>query len=447
MLRSLLKININNELDVVLAYKRAKQLSERLGITIGNQTKFATAVSEICRNVVEHVGNGNIQFSIIEEQNVKYIEAIVADRGRGLGNIDYFLNREPNALNTKGTGLANSRKLVDYFNIESEFEKGTRITLRQRLPHNAPTVTKALAEEWMLEFDVDSVSPYAEIKRQNMQLLEVMDQLRERNEVAEQQLLEIRRLNNKLQQTNLDIQQLLQEREEQNARLQDINEDLDTFAHTVSHDLRAPLQNINGLSRALEDCLNTDRVKEAKGLFPMLNQQTARMDQFIMSILAYSLAGRKNITKTETELHALLAGVIGLLNLPDHIKISLPEKPLILLTESILLHQVFSNLIGNAIKHHDLNQNASIEVTYRLQDDWIYFSLQDNGPGIPPESQGDIFNAYQTININSSGNSTGLGLSIVKKIVTGKGGKIWVESEGRGSRFMFTWPASEIIQL
>lgn len=445
MPKSILKININNELDVVLAYKRAKQLSERLGITIGNQTKFATAVSEICRNVIEHVGNGIIQFGFIEVESIKYIEAIVSDRGRGLGNIDYLLNRNNGASHIKGTGLINSRKLVDHFNVESEFEKGTKVTLRQRLPHNAPTVTKALAEAWMHEFDTDNISPYAEIKRQNMQLLEVLDQLRERNEVAEQQLKEISRLNEKLHQTNENIQELLQEREEHNASLQSINEDLDTFAHTVSHDLRAPLQNINGLSDALEECLETKKLEEAITIFPMLRQQTARMDQFIRSILAYSLAGRKNIVKTETELHQLISDVTELLNLPEHITILLPAQLLKLQTETILLHQVFSNLIGNAIKYHDLKQEATIEVDYKLKDGMIYFSLQDNGPGIPLASHHDIFTMYHTINVDSSGNSTGLGLSIVKKIITGKGGKVWVDSEGRGTRFTFTWPASEIV--
>lgn len=444
MIKNILKINITNELDVVLAYKRAKQISEKLGITIGNQTKFATAVSEICRNVIEHVGNGAIQFNIAEDKSIKYLEAIVSDRGRGVGNIDYLLNRNVGIYNAKGTGIINSRKLVDYFNVESSFEKGTKVTLRQRLPHNTLPVTKAIAEAWLYEFDMDSVSPYAEIKRQNMQLLEVLENLREKNEVAEQQLHEISRLNEKLQQSNIDIQHLLTERDEQNRKLQEINHELDAFAHTVSHDLRAPLQNINGITTALAECLATNRVSEAKELFPMLGQQTKRMDQFIMSILSYSLAGRKNITKTELDLINLLQGVIDLLRVPEQVKISLPPVSLKLSTETILLHQVFSNLIGNAIKYQDLIEDAEIDISYVLKDNWIYFAVQDNGPGIPGQAQNTIFNIYQTIAMDSSGNSTGLGLSIVKKIVTGKGGKVWVESEGRGSRFIFTWPTSEI---
>jgi len=445
MSRSILKINIANELDVVLAYKRAKQLSEKLGITIANQTKFATAVSEICRNVVEHVGNGSIAFSLPEEHGIKYIEAIVSDRGRGIGNIDFLLKQNRNSSTAKGTGLANSRKLVDFFNIESEFEKGTRVTLRQRLPHNAPPVTKAIAESWNYEFDTDSVSPYAEIKRQNMQLLEVLEQLRERNEVAEQQLQEISRLNEQLQHNNQEIQLLLQERDQQNQRLREINQELDNFAHTVSHDLRAPLQNIDGLTNAMQDYLESNRIEDIKELFPLLQKQTSRMDQFIMSILSYSLAGSRNIAKSTVDLLSLLREIKGLLRVPEHIQIHFPSTSFTLTTEVILLHQVFSNLIGNAIKYHDLEQGATISVSFNIQKDWVLFTVEDNGPGIPNTLHTNIFDLYFTVNQTTAG--TGLGLAIVKKIVSGKGGKIWVESEGRGTRFTFTWPTAELTSL
>ncbi|MBB6610600.1 sensor histidine kinase [Pontibacter sp. Tf4] len=445
MPRSILKINIANELDVVLAYKRAKQLSEKLGITIANQTKFATAVSEICRNVVEHVGNGTIVFNLPEEHGVKYIEAVVSDRGRGIGNIDYLLKQHKGSSTMKGSGLANSRKLVDFFTIESEFEKGTRVTLRQRLQHNAPPVTKAIAESWTYEFDTDSVSPYAEIKRQNMQLLEVLDQLRERNEVAEQQLQEISRLNEQLQQNNQEIQVLLQEREQQNERLQEINKELDTFAHTVSHDLRAPLQNIDGLARAMQDYLESNRLDDVKELLPLLHKQTTRMDQFIMSILSYSLAGSRNIAKSKVDLLEVLREIKGLLRVPEHVQILFPATTFTLTTEVILLHQVFSNLIGNAIKYHDMQQGATISVSFNIQHDWVLFTVEDNGPGIPDALHTNIFNMYFTVNKATAG--TGLGLAIVKKIITGKGGKIWVESKGRGSRFTFTWPAAELTPL
>ncbi|MFD2245625.1 ATP-binding protein [Pontibacter ruber] len=447
MSRNILKININNELDVVLAYKRAKQLSERLGIAMGSQTKFATAVSEICRNVVEHVGSGQIVYGVMEEAGIHFLQAIVSDRGRGIGNIDQLLNRSIGTALGKGTGILNSRKLVDYFHIESEFEKGTRVTLRIRLPHNAPTVTKSVAEAWTYEFDQDAyVSPYAEIKRQNMQLLELLEQLRERNQVVQQKLQENRLLNEKLQQSNNDIRELLKERDLKNAQLERTNKDLDDFAHTVSHDLRAPLQNINALAVVLEACLESENIEEAKEIFPMLREQALKMDQLVLGILSYSLAGRHNIPKTKTDVQELLYEIIGLLQIPKGMRIEIQHDLPVLETERIYLQQVFSNLIGNAIKYHDNPAEGLIQIQYTQHADWLQFVVQDNGPGISRDNQQRIFEMFEALGQDIvRSDSTGIGLSLVRKIVRNKGGDCWVQSEGRGSRFVFTWPAKEML--
>ncbi|WP_299754532.1 sensor histidine kinase [uncultured Pontibacter sp.] len=444
---SILKININNELDVVLAYKRAMQLSERLGLQQANQTKFATAVSEICRNVVEHVGSGTIQFNISEVSGFKYLEAFVTDRGRGIGNLDLILENRAYKINSRGSGIINSKKLSDLFEIESDFAKGTRVKLLKKLPATGPSISKDTLEKWALEFEREAdISPYAEIKTQNMQLLEVLEQLRIRNLEAEQQLQEIRRLNTQLQKSNQEINQLLDEREKKNLILQDINQHLDAFAHTVSHDLRAPLQNINGIATALEACLEAGQLEEANHVFPMLRQQTQKMDRLITGILAYSLAGHHNLPKKVIDMQVLLHQVISSLNVPPLFKIDVqPELP-ILYTQEIYLYQVFSNLLGNAIKYHDQPEKAFVRINFEAQQDWLYFTVEDNGPGIAEEAQHQIFSMYESGNAMSRPDSSGLGLSIVRKIIEEKGGNIWVDSQGRGSRFSFTWPKEEIVQ-
>ena len=116
-MQDIVKIRLQNELDIVLAYKRAKQLSEYTGMNISSQTKFATAVSEICLNVLEHVGEGTITFGIIEE-GFLFLEALVVDHGRGIDDIDEILERKIVNINTKGCGIINSNKLVDQFFIE-----------------------------------------------------------------------------------------------------------------------------------------------------------------------------------------------------------------------------------------------------------------------------------------------------------------------------------------
>ncbi|WP_276496498.1 sensor histidine kinase [Pontibacter litorisediminis] len=448
MQRAILKIDINNELDVVLAYKRAMQLSERLGLQQANQTKFATAVSEICRNVIEYVGNGTIQYSLAEVAGYKYLEALVTDRGRGVGNLELILARtEYNDKSTRGTGILNSRKLVDLFDMESDSERGTRVRLGKKLPQTGPSVSRGTLERWVEEFEHDSdISPYAEIKHQNMQLLEVLEQLRMRNLEAEQQLQEIRRLNMQLQQYNQEINQLLEEREKKNLLLQEVNQSLDAFAHTVSHDLRAPLQNINGITTALEACLEAGQLEEANYVLPMLRQQTQKMDRLITGILAYSLAGHHNLPKKALDLQVLLHQVISSLNVPSSFVIQVQDGLPVLYTQEVYLYQVFSNLIGNAIKYHDQPEQAQLQVGYTLGSDWLYFTVADNGPGIAPRQQQQIFNMYERGQSFVQPDSSGLGLSIVRKIVEEKGGKVWVESDGRGSRFSFTWPKAELIQ-
>ncbi len=447
MPRPILKFNIANELDIVLAYKRAMQLSERLGIALGNQTKFSTAVSEICRNVVEHVGDGVIQFNLVEDNGHNYLEALISDRGRGIGNLEYILNQAENLRGgSRGTGIINARKLVDRFNIETEYEKGTKVTLWRKIPAQTFGVTKALLDQWTEEFNQEKdISPYAEIKRQNMQLLEVLEQLRIRNLEAEQRLQEIRRLNVQLQQSNSEISELLVERDKKNRQLQKINDNLDAFALTVSHDLRAPLQNINGLTNALESSVASEHYQEAISILPMLRGQTQKMENLITGILSYSMAGHTNADKVFVNVGALLEQVISSLNVPESFRIILqPDLPE-LFTEQIKLHQVFSNLLVNAIKYNDKPEEGELRVSFEKHPDRLLFTVQDNGPGIPAENQITIFEMFDRGADYSRSDSTGLGLSIVKKIVTEKGGNVWVESHGRGSKFSFTWPVEELV--
>ncbi|PKV76310.1 ATP-binding protein [Pontibacter ramchanderi] len=449
MANSLLKINITNELDVVLAYRRAMQLSEKTGMAQANQTKFATAVSEICRNVVEHVGNGTIQFSIVEENGHNYLEAKISDRGRGIGNLDQIYDRGRYGSNPlgRGMGIVNSRKLVDFFEIKTEHEQGTAVTLRKRIPTQSPIVTKSLKEIWLQEFnDEEGISPYEEIKKQNMQQLELLEKLRLRNLEAEQQLQEIRRLNLQLQQSNLEIQTLSEERERRNKELQKANEDLDAFAHTVSHDLRSPLQNIGGILNFLENSLHNGNTEDAASLLPMLREQTSKMDKLITGILAYSLAGHHSLHRQIVPVHDVLHKVLDSLYIPQSFKVTLPDDLPTLYTQEIYLYQIFSNLLGNAIKYHDRPDEALIEVTCSRQADVVLFAVQDNGPGIATEDQDQIFGKYEALGHNlTRPDSSGLGLAIVKRILEEKHGDVWVESTGRGTRFVFSWPASEVV--
>ncbi|MGV3540885.1 MAG: sensor histidine kinase [Rufibacter sp.] len=434
-------IQLQNELDVVLAYKRAMQLSEFTGLPTAAQTKFATAVSEICRNVLEHVGEGAIRFSMVENRHLLFLEAYITDRGRGIPNAQELLDRRYAPSAGKGQGIYNSKKLVDNFQLESDFEKGTRVRLQKRIPANHPPINKAIIQGWADYFHHEvEISPYAEIKRQNMQLIELMEQLRVRTIEAEYQLQEIQHLNQELQTSNQEVNILLQERDLKNQELEKVNKTLDEFAQTVTHDLKAPLYNIRGLAEAVDDFLKENCHEEAQAVMPMIHLQVKRMDHLITDVLAYSLTGRQQIPQKRVAVSELIYSVITTLAIPKGVQIFIPDNLPVLHTEEIFLQQIFSNLLSNAIKYHDL-PHGSIWVEAIQQGAFWEFTVKDNGPGILPEDHEKVFELFETTSDVNHPDSTGIGLALVRKILEEKNCRIWITSEGRGTTMHFTWPA------
>lgn len=434
--QNIVKVGINNELDVVLAYKRARQLTEFSGLPLPTQTKFATAVSEICRNVLEHVGEGSIWFSIVEHEKNLFVEALITDYGRGIANVEEILKINIRPLAGKGWGIVNAKKLVDEFFIESKINKGTKVKLLKKIPSNHPPINKSIIQGWIEYFTNEiHVSPYEEIKQQNMQLLEVMEALRIKQMQTEHQMDEIKGLHN-------NVSALLKEREEANAMLQKMNKELDDFAYTVSHDLKAPLRNIEGISRLIAKTIQASGNEKAKNYFDKLTEQVKRMDSLITGILSYSKYGRQHVEKTKVDVANLLQEIMTSVVIPAGFQIKVMNEMPLLHTEEIYLRQIFTNLIENGIKYHDVSE-GKIEISANNKGNFFEFVVTDDGPGIADAYHEKIFQMYYSINPSASSNSTGLGLSIIKKITSEKGGKVWIESKGRGSTFIFTWPVEK----
>lgn len=440
MNQPIISIKLQNELDVVLAYKRAMQLSEFTGQPVAAQTKFATAVSEICRNVLEHVGEGTIRFNIIETRGTLYLEAYVTDRGRGIPNVAEILDQKYAPAHGKGQGIYSSRKLVDHFYLESDFEKGTRVRLQKRIPANHLPINKSIIEGWADYFNHESViSPYAEIKRQNMQLIELLEQLRVRNIEAEYQLQQIQHLNQELQESNHAVHELLKEREKSNQQLQRTNKTLDEFAHTVTHDLKAPLQNVLSLTNIMADSLEARDLEDAQQVLALLQMQVQRMNHLITDVLSYSLTGRRKVPKRRVDVTQLVHHILSGLAVPTGFEVHLSDNLPVLETEEIYLQQIFANLISNSLKYHDLS-TGTVWVSAQPHADHWEFIVADDGPGIPAEQQEKVFELFETSSDVNRPDSTGIGLALVRKILQEKGARIWVRSEGRGTAMHFTWP-------
>ncbi len=218
------------------------------------------------------------------------------------------------------------------------------------------------------------------------------------------------------------------------------NNELNDFAYIVSHDLKAPLRAIGSLSQWLYTDYKDKFDEKGKTQLDLLVNRVTRMQNLIDGILEYSRVGRIQKDKEDFDPDNLVREVIDSLSPPRHISIVI-DKPLPTVHyEKTSFRQIFSNLIGNAIKYMDKAQ-GEIHIGCTQDGNYWKFFVKDNGPGIDEKYYDLVFQIFQTLNARDDIESTGIGLSIVKKIVETYGGKIWIESDlGKGSTFYFTIP-------
>jgi PAS domain S-box-containing protein len=223
------------------------------------------------------------------------------------------------------------------------------------------------------------------------------------------------------------------------ALLKDRNQELDQFAYVVSHDLKAPLRAIANLSEWVEEDLG-DQVPDAnKHQLQLMRTRVYRLEALINGLLEYSRAGRKEVPIESVDVAQLLADILDSLAPPPAFQITIEPGMPTLTTKRLLLSQVFSNLIGNAIKHHP-RVDGSVTVSVQDEGSVYKFAIADDGAGIDPNYHQRIFTIFQTLKARDEQENTGIGLSIVKKIIETEGGSIWLESQPhQGTTFYFTW--------
>jgi light-regulated signal transduction histidine kinase (bacteriophytochrome) len=288
--------------------------------------------------------------------------------------------------------------------------------------------------------------------------LSLLDELSTQMAIAIQQaelVLDLKAILKKRQEIEYQLRDRLVEIEKTNMRLSETtrllekrNQELDEFSYIASHDLRAPLRGIANLAKWLIEDLNDQLPLENQQQLKLIQSRVLQMDALINGLLQYAQAGKENIDPITVNISQLLEEVVDLLAPPKDFQVQFPSDLPTLETQAFLLKQVFSNLIGNAIKHHDSpgemlreRTDGKVEILVKDQGSLLQFTVVDDGPGIAQEHHKKIFGVFQTMVGHDDTKGEGIGLAIVKKIVESQGGSIWVESEvGKGSAFSFTWP-------
>ncbi len=233
---------------------------------------------------------------------------------------------------------------------------------------------------------------------------------------------------------------LIEELAQANDLFRQRNQELDAFATIISHDLRAPLRGIANLATWLSEDLEDVLTPDTRQQLGLIENRARRMDLLITDLLAYARSGQQRTEKVVVDVNELLTDMIDFLAISNEFTIEIGSKMPTLITEKLALQQVFSNLIVNAVNHHD-RPNGRVKIVAQLQSDSYLFEVIDDGPGIRSNDRERIFEVFQTLQPTSeNSDSTGIGLAIAKRIVELRSGQIWVDSTvGAGSKFSFTW--------
>lgn len=249
---------------------------------------------------------------------------------------------------------------------------------------------------------------------------------------------ERKKAENVLQQLNTLLDLRVRER---TAELERSNRDLDQFAYVASHDLKSPLRGIDHLASWISEDAADLLPAASKEHLLKLRKRIARMEKLLDDLLAYSRAGRHRHPPELVNTASLLQDVVEFLALPPGFTVHIAEPMPTLKTERIPLETVFRNLLNNACKHHDQPATGAAWVTAVEQGTWIEFTVADNGPGIAPEHHERIFQIFQTLKPRDQVEGSGIGLTVVQRLVESRGGQIQIESKlGAGATFRFTWP-------
>lgn len=268
-------------------------------------------------------------------------------------------------------------------------------------------------------------------KAKTSRLLEdLKEEMAQRKKVEEQ----ISKLNTELEQRVL----------ERTRQFEAANNELEAFAYSVSHDLRAPLRAIDGFSKFLLEDYEAKLDTEGKRLLDLIRGNTKKMDQLITDILGLSRVSRSEHKASRIDMTKM---VISMLNesVPDEkltkIKVQIDALPEAI-ADPTYMKQVWINLISNAVKFSSKREIPEISIGGQLENGFNVYSITDNGVGFNPEYKNKLFGVFQRLHKADEFEGTGVGLAIVQRIIHRHGGEVWANGEeGKGATFYFSLPA------
>ena len=443
---SLLSLNLHHDQDVVTARQRAAQIARLLELDTSEQTRLATAVSEIVRNAVRYAEHGSVHFEVDTEARPQRLIVRVEDNGPGIARLDDVLGGRYQSSTGMGMGIVGARRLMDRFEIHSD-KSGTRVSLEKFLPPRVPLVTAKRIEQILQA--VQQRRPEGlveEIQLQNQELLRALDELQRKQE-------ELSRLNRELEDTNRGVVALYAELDEKADHLRRADELKSRFLSNMTHEFRTPVNAIIGLCNLLiDDCEQDGRTPEPELAY--IRKSADQLSDLVNDLLdlAKVEAGKTVMRAANFKVESLFGALRGMLRpLLMNRSVALVFEDVSdlppLHTDEAKVSQVLRNLLSNALKYTERGEvrvGASVDPTGTQ----ITFTVADTGIGIAPQDHARIFEEFAQLEhrLQRQVQGTGLGLPLSRRLAELLGGTLTVVSEpGRGSTFSLTIPMAYAI--
>lgn len=438
MIRSIHKLSLMSEQDVVNARQRARAIAEALKFDRHDQIRIATAVSEIARNAFRYARGGSANFDVDVERRMLLIS--VQDQGAGIPHIENVLAGSYQSPTGMGKGILGTRRLMDEFSIETG-NTGTIVRFGKFLPQHSVSLDTTGIQQIAKNLAAQHpATPLDELQIQNRELLKTLDDLRERKE-------EMARMNAELQDTNRGVVALYAELDERADYLRRASELKSNFLSNMSHEFRTPLNSMLALTRMLLDRMDGDLTTEQEHQVRFIQQAARELAEMVDDLLdlAKVEAGRLEIKPKDFEVAPLFGSLRGMLkplladnslNLIFEADQDIPS----LYTDEQKISQVLRNFISNAIK---FTPRGEVRVRASAKGSEVEFAVSDTGIGIAESDQQVIFEEFAQIDSAAQRKvkGTGLGLPLSRKLAELMGGRVEVSSTvGIGSTFRLIVP-------
>jgi len=443
MVLNLLRTELRREHDVVLVRQRARQIAAALHFDSQDQTRIATALSEIARNAFQYAGGGLVEFQI-QKSLAPALRIVVSDKGRGIEDLKVILDGRYVSSTGMGLGMIGARRLMDIFEVDTS-PKGTTVVIGKEIPSKAPELGKKQLDSLLARIEGQGPqNAYEELQQQNQELLRTLEELRARQ-------LELAQLNRELDETNRGVVALYAELDDRADFLQRASELKSHFLSNMSHEFRTPLNSITALSQILLDRLDGELTAEQEKQVRFIKSSAQDLTDLVNDLLdlAKVEAGRVTIRAGQFDVSTLFSALRGMLRplLAQNSSVRLlfddPEEDIQIFSDEAKVSQILRNFVSNALK---FTERGEVRVSVaRGHEGMVSFSVSDTGIGIREEDQERIFQEWTQVEgkLQKVAKGSGLGLPLSRKLAQLLGGDVYVKSEvGVGSTFTVEIPAA-----